>query len=110
VFGDVFGDWDWSHKQPDQGGIKLPFPNTSVDLALTMKQNPKMKVLVQQGWFDLATPSLATKYYLDHLDITPQLRQNITLEMYEAGHMMYIHESSMFKYKQDLAKFIRESY
>jgi carboxypeptidase C (cathepsin A) len=75
-----------------------------------MKQNPKMKVLVQQGWFDLATPSLATKYYLDHLDITPQLRQNITLDMYDAGHMMYIHEPSMSKYKQDLAKFIRESY
>lgn len=110
VFGDVFGDWDWKHAQPDLQGFKLPFPNTSVDLALTMKQNPAMKILVQQGYFDLATPFLATTYYLDHLDITPELRQNITLEMYEAGHMMYIHEPSMAKYKQDLARFIEASY
>lgn len=110
VFGDVFGDWDWSHRQPDLQGFKLPFPNTSVDLAFTMKQNPNMKVLVQQGWFDLATPALATRYYIDHLDITPKLRENITLDMYEAGHMMYIHEPSMSKYKQDLARFIKESY
>ena len=27
--------------------------------------------------------------------------------MYEAGHMMYIHEPSMVKYKQDLAEFLR---
>lgn len=110
VFGDVFADWDWSHRQPDLGGFVLPFPNTLVDLAFSMKQNPNMKVLVQQGWFDLATPALATRYYIDHLDITPKLRENITLDMYEAGHMMYIHEPSMAKYKEDLARFIQESH
>jgi carboxypeptidase C (cathepsin A) len=110
VFGDVFGAWDWSHRQPDIQGFKVPFPNTSIDLAYTMKQNPNMKVLVQQGYFDLATPHLTTKYYLDHLDISPELRENITLDMYEAGHMMYIHEPSMAKYKQDLERFIKASY
>jgi carboxypeptidase C (cathepsin A) len=111
VFGNVFQDWDWKHVQPDmQLGFALPFPNTSVDLALAMKQNPAMKVLVQQGYFDLATPLLATRYYLDHLDITPELRANIRLELYEAGHMMYIHEPSLKKFKEDLARFIGESH
>lgn len=110
VSGELWMNWDWSHVQPDLGGFKLPFPNTLVDLSMTMKQNPSMRVLYQQGYFDLATPHLATRYYIDHMDITPGLRENVILEMYEAGHMMYIHEPSMVKFKQDLADFIRGSY
>ena len=109
VSGDLWMKWDWHHAQPDMRGFKLPFPNTLVDLSLAMKQNPNMKVLYQQGWFDLATPHLATKYYIDHMDITPELRENVSLKMYEAGHMMYIHEPSMAKFKQDLAEFVRLS-
>jgi len=107
VFGNVFGAWDWSHRQPDLGGFKLPMPNTAVDLAHTMKQNPSMRILVQQGYYDLATPHLATEYFIDHLDIPNELRSNIELAYYEAGHMMYIHEPSMKKYKEDLARFIK---
>jgi carboxypeptidase C (cathepsin A) len=110
VSGKLWMNWDWSHAQPDLSGFKPPFPNTLVDLSLAMKQNPNMKVLYQQGYFDLATPHLATKYYIDHMDITPELRKNVSLKMYEAGHMMYIHEPSMVKYKQDLADFVRASY
>jgi carboxypeptidase C (cathepsin A) len=110
VSGGLWKDWDWQHAQPDLGGFKLPFPNTLVDLALAMKQNPGMQVLVQQGYFDLATPHLATQYYIDQLDIPPHLRDNVRLELYEAGHMMYIHEPSMARFKEDLAGFVRGSY
>ncbi len=107
VFGDLILAWDWSHAQPDLEGFKLPMPNTSVDLAMTMQQNPGMRVLVQQGYYDLATPHLATEYYVDHLNIPDELRKNIGIEYYEAGHMMYVHEPSMVKFKKDLATFIR---
>jgi len=110
VFGDVFPSWDWSHAQPDLQGFKLPFPNTAVDLAFAMKQNPSMKVLVQQGYYDLATPHLATEYFIDHMDITEAQRDNVEIAYYEAGHMMYVHEPSMVKYKQDLAAFLRGSH
>lgn len=110
VFGDVFGKWDWSHAQPDLGGFKAPFPNTNVDLSMAMQQNPKMKVLVQQGYYDLATPHLTTQHYIDHLDIADELRGNVELELYEAGHMMYLHTPSLVKYKDDLARFIQESH
>jgi carboxypeptidase C (cathepsin A) len=88
----------------------LPFPNTAIDLAFAMKQNPGMKVLVQQGYYDLATPHLATEYFVDHMDITDEQRKNISIAYYEAGHMMYIHEPSMVKYKEDLAGFVRDSH
>jgi carboxypeptidase C (cathepsin A) len=107
VFGNIFLKWDWSHRQPDLPGFKLPFPNTAVDLAYAMRQNPSMRVLVQQGYYDLATPHLATEYFIDHLDIPEELKDNIEYATYEAGHMMYIHEPSMVKFKDDLARFIR---
>ena len=46
------------------------------------------------------------KAAVDHLTITPELRKNVHTEYYEAGHMMYVHEPSLAKFKEDLAAFI----
>jgi len=35
------------------------------------------------------------------------LRKNITMEYYDAGHMMYIHMPSLKQMKTDLSKFIK---
>jgi len=110
VSGGLWKNWDWQHEQPDLNGFKLPFPNTLVDLSMAMKLNPSMQVLFQQGYFDLATPFTAARYYIDKLEITPALRENITLELYDAGHMMYVHEPSLVRFKQDLARFVKSSY
>ena len=98
--GDLEKDWDNRHEQPDMGGSKVPYPNTIVDLSQAMTMNPKMKVLVQQGYFDLACPYRTVEYALDHLDVAPELRGNVTVEYYDAGHMMYVHPASMQKFKR----------
>jgi len=100
--------WDESHKSPagPQWYDKLPIANTAIDLTYAMVQNPNMRVLVQQGYFDLATPYGVTEYVLDHMDLDPELRENITVKFYEAGHMMYVHAPSMVGFKEDLAEFI----
>ena len=72
-----------------------------------MIQNPKLRVLVQQGYFDLATPYGATQYFLDHMELPSELRENITVEHYEAGHMMYVNPDSMKKFSRVLAEFVR---
>lgn len=110
VSGGFFMKWDWSHKQPDLNGFELPFPNTAVDLEYAMKQNPAMHVLVMQGYFDLATPLFATEYVMDHMHLKPKLRDNIEFAYYESGHMMYVHEASLAKFKEDLAAFVRSTY
>jgi carboxypeptidase C (cathepsin A) len=104
--GDVYEQWDQSHQQPDIDGQKVPFPNTAVDLAYAMTQNPRMRVLVLQGYFDLATPYSATDYFIDHLVIADELRANISVKYYEAGHMMYVHPASMVQFARDLGAFI----
>jgi carboxypeptidase C (cathepsin A) len=86
-----------------------PFPNTVPDLALAMTMNPGLNVLVQQGWYDLATPFLAMKHDVEHLDVTPEARTRIRVKHYEAGHMMYLHEASAKKFREDLAGFIRDT-
>lgn len=102
----LWRSWDYVHTQPDRGR-KVPVANTAVDLAHTMTQNPKMRLLVQQGYYDLATPYGATQYFLDHMEIPTEVQKNIVLEYYEAGHMMYLHEPSLIKFKRDLAAFIK---
>ena len=106
--GELWKSWDESHAPPSksQWYDKLPVANTAVDLSHAMVQNPGMRVLVQQGYFDLATPYGVTEYVLNHLDLSPELRRNITVEYYEAGHMMYVHPPSMAEFKKDLAAFI----
>jgi carboxypeptidase C (cathepsin A) len=106
VSGGFFSRWDWAHDTPGVGpGVAAP--NTGVDLDHVMHQNPRMRLLVQQGYFDLATPYGATQYFIDHLTLPPELRDNIEIQYYEAGHMMYVHPPSMAKFKRDLARFLR---
>jgi carboxypeptidase C (cathepsin A) len=101
----LWSSWKQEHKEPGSWGT-TPVPNTAVDLAYAMTQNPNMRVLVQQGHFDLATPYGATQYFIDHMDLPESLRKNLTLELYPAGHMMYLQPESMSKFRRDLAAFI----
>ena len=105
VSGGLFMKWDWAHKQPDSS-FPLPSPNTMPDLSRAMNDNPELRVLVQQGYYDLATPAFATEYMMDHLTISENLQKNIRVELYDSGHMMYLHPPSLVKYKKDLAEFI----
>ncbi|MFV0478680.1 MAG: S10 family peptidase [Parahaliea sp.] len=105
--GGLWRHWDNRHAQPGQTQYnKVPYANTAVDLAHAMVQNPNMRLLVQQGYYDLATPYGATNYFLSQLRIPERLRKNITVDYYEAGHMMYVHPASMKRFKADLAAFI----
>ncbi len=104
--GELWDKWDDRHQQPDLGGYKSPIANTAVDLAQAMTMNPKMKVLIQQGYFDLAVPYRTVEYVVDHLDVARELRSNLRIEYYDAGHMMYVHPASMVKFKKTLAEFV----
>ncbi|SFN65391.1 S10 family peptidase [Dokdonella immobilis] len=107
--GDLWMHWDDSHAQPDLQGFKSPFANTAVDLAQALTMNPKMQVLIQQGYFDLAVPYRTIQYVVEHLDVAPELRANVHFEYYDAGHMMYVHPPSMKKFKDTTSDFIHSN-
>lgn len=102
---DLEEQWDNRHRQPDVKW-KVPYPNTTVDLAHTMAMNPRMKVQVHQGYFDLACPYRTVEYAIEHLDVTPEVAANLKIEYYDAGHMMYVNPGAMAKFKQTLAAFV----
>ena len=96
--GKVIENWKY------QGGR---FPDTSEGLRAAFAKNPFMRVLVAQGYYDLATPFQAAYYSLAHMGLDRSLRDNVSIAEYEAGHMMYLHEPSLEKLKADAAAFIR---
>jgi carboxypeptidase C (cathepsin A) len=93
------GPWNW-----DQSNGYVDVGQT---LAGALTRNPFLKIHVSSGYYDLATPLFATRYTFDHLGVDPALLNNLTLDTYTAGHMMYLNQPDLKKSKTDLAKFIR---
>ncbi|HXQ34378.1 MAG TPA: hypothetical protein VN843_10225 [Anaerolineales bacterium] len=85
------------------------YVNVAETLRAAMTHNPYLKVFVANGYYDLGTPYFATEYTFNHLGLDENLRKNISMEYYDAGHMMYIHVPSLRQMKTDLAKFIKSS-
>ncbi|MBV8910896.1 MAG: hypothetical protein JOZ89_09060 [Gammaproteobacteria bacterium] len=95
--------WKWAH-DTDRG--KQALVNSGVDLAEALFKDANLRVLVLNGYYDLATPFSATEYVMTHLGVTPGLAGRIDMRYYEAGHMMYVNPPSLAKMKRDIDTFI----
>lgn len=94
----------WSYKEFEGRSISV-----AENLGMAMRSNPHLRVHVACGYYDGATPHFAAEHVVAHLPITPELRKNVELAYYEAGHMMYVHEPSRTRQSADLADFIKRS-
>src|SRR5579863_7315265 len=106
---EVFRWWSFQHKQP---GMRFAFPgvaNVMPDLAMAMKYNPQLKVMLNAGYFDLATPFFEGVYEMRHLPIPQKLQSNIEFKFYESGHMVYAHQASLKELHDNVATFIQQN-
>ncbi len=101
--------WEVKHRAPDAPGDSAN-SNAMPDLATAMKYNPNLKVMLNGGYFDLATPYFAARYEMYHLPIPATLRQNIQYSWYKSGHMVYAHEDSLKELHDRVAAFIGSTY
>jgi carboxypeptidase C (cathepsin A) len=96
-----FQSWEW-------GNAVEGFPSTAGGLRSAMIKNPYMKILVMEGYYDLATPF--RRGQLDHGSSGSRtaVRQNISYATYNAGHMVYIDRAEHDKMKKDLVDFMEK--
>ena len=95
--------WDMSHRS---NSVNL---NVAVDLAEALKTNPRLRIMVNGGYYDLATPFFAAQYEEKHLPIPQSLAKNIEYDWYESGHMVYVRDESLKQLHDRVAAFIKST-
>ncbi|MGS1102558.1 S10 family peptidase [Rhodanobacter sp. UC4450_H17] len=109
LFADI-DHWDFSHKAPGvQGEALQSSTNVMPDLAMAMKTNPGLKVYLNGGYYDLATPYFAADYEMHRLPIPASLEANISYAWYPSGHMVYAHAPSLKLLHDNVARFIEQT-
>ena len=83
------------------------YPSVADRLSSAMSQNPYLRVLVLSGLRDLACPVDGVHYSVDHMQLDPTYRKNISWAEYESGHMMYVNQPDLVKLQKDLTQFIQ---
>jgi len=95
---DVNRKWQWANKD---GGDPVP-AGASEDVAVGLGMNPAMKVMVVHGLYDLVTPYLDSKYFVEQLAQSSPTAEAIDFKAYEGGHMFYMWEKSRQAFTKDV--------
>jgi carboxypeptidase C (cathepsin A) len=96
--------WNW---ESATGG--LGYLDVARTLQQAMNENRHLKVFIASGYYDLDTSYFATKYTVNHLNLDPPLKDNITLGYYDAGHQMYTNPPSLKRLSTDAAVFFQKA-
>jgi len=107
--GGISEKWDFQHAPPGSAEKLQQSANMMPDLAAAMKTNPDLKILLNGGYYDLATPFYEGIYEMQHLQIPQKLQANIDYKQYDSGHMVYAHEASLKILHDTVAAFIEKS-
>jgi carboxypeptidase C (cathepsin A) len=99
VHAPIWDKWKWKD-------FENKYVNVGNSLRRAMHANPHMRVYVASGFYDLATPHAAGDYTLSHLGLRDALAANISVNYFEAGHMMYIHQASLVRMALQLRAFV----
>ncbi len=70
---DVARAWNWA-----EAGLG-DLPGVGARLRMALSLNPKLKILVAHGYFDLATPYFASKYVVERLELGEDIFPNLQL-------------------------------
>ena len=103
----LFTHWNFNHQQPNtEHSQSHNATNVMPDLANAMKTNPNLQVMLNGGYFDLATPFYAAIHEMHHLPMPDKLQKNISYHFYQSGHMVYAHIPALNAMHRNVAAFI----
>lgn len=81
VWRDLLPAWNWK---------RAPLPQDqsfATDLAVAMRRNGRLQVLVASGYYDLVTSAAGAQYALEKADLPAD---RVTIKRYPSGHMLYL--------------------
>jgi carboxypeptidase C (cathepsin A) len=100
--------WDWKHKGTDSWGADASV-TTLPDMENALSKDPNVKILIMNGYYDLATVFYGVEHSISHLNIPKSASDRIIMTYYEAGHMMYTDLPSAKLFREDLKNFIQDT-
>ncbi|MGH9488083.1 MAG: S10 family peptidase [Terriglobales bacterium] len=100
-------NWNYNITSGGRSGRGGAGDDVSQDLQQAMVQDPSLRVMLCEGYFDQATPMLEATYSMRHLFIPVAEQSHITIEHYMSGHMIYAEQQSREKLHQDVDNFVK---
>lgn len=100
--------WRSTGTTPAPGG-QQGFQEEISPLRTAIVGNPFLKILVMEGYYDLATPYYQAEYTMHELMLPASFRSNISYERYWSGHMVYLEQKSHAKLQKDWDGFIEQT-
>jgi carboxypeptidase C (cathepsin A) len=94
----------WDYKR-----FENRYVNVAEMLREAMTQNPNLKVMIVNGYYDMATPFFATEYTVSHLGLEPELSSHVSLTYCEAGHMLYTKQSCLDGLHKSMVDFYQKA-
>jgi carboxypeptidase C (cathepsin A) len=85
VWTGISRDWDWKRSGVPAG------QSFAKDLAMAMRRNPDLRLLVAAGYYDLQTPPLAAEHSIKQGGVP---MDRTTYRAYESGHMLYLGDTA----------------
>lgn len=95
--------WAWAAPRDGEPSRWPSYVNVAPTLGQLLRQNPTLKVLMANGYYDIATPFFAVESTIAGNGIDAS---RITMRYYEAGHMMYLHQPSFDALVADLRRLV----
>jgi carboxypeptidase C (cathepsin A) len=93
--------WDWKG-----AGGRFREVSMSGDIRELLSINPQLRILIAQGYSDLVTPYMVSRYVVDH--IPQSIRQNrLSLNVYQGGHMLYTSHATRVAFTEDAKRFFQ---
>jgi carboxypeptidase C (cathepsin A) len=74
-----------------------------------MRANPHLRVRIEYGYYDLATPYHAAEDMVAQLRLPDEAFDRIEHEYFETGHMPYLHEASRKRELASIAAFVERA-
>ncbi len=89
--------WRWTYVPPVEaltGGGQF-YLNVAPALARALLNDPGLRVLFNNGYFDMATPFFATLYTVRHMGLPASVMRRIEFRYYPSGHMLYLNPKAL---------------